>query len=206
MKKIIFCCSIMGSSKQKTVYGSHDESMNVSDGKYLYPLNAYLANNISQEDDVKVVLIAKKDPFDKFKQNIVDFEEEVNDINKTIGAKIQIKNLMTDFSEESRIHHTLLDAIVDEIEEGTQITADITFGPKDVPFVVFAALNFAEKYLNCEVDRILYGKADFDENGKPVNTMLWDLASIYYINSISNKINCDNPQKARSVLKSILTI
>ena len=205
-KQVILCCCNMGVAKEKTKYEVADNTMNVSEEKFRYPLNAYLQKNITSGEEAKIVLIAKKDSFNRYEQNVVDFTNEVNDINKSIGAKIEIKVLVTDFSFEKGVHHDLLDAIVDEIEEDSVITADITFGPKDVPIVTFAALNFAEKYLNCEVNRILYGKADFNEFGKPVNNMIWDLSTTYYINSISNKINCEDPKKARMVLKKLLSI
>ncbi|MBQ7226098.1 MAG: hypothetical protein IJX02_05810 [Clostridia bacterium] len=206
-KQVIVAICNMGKPKEKTVYGVTDETLKVSENPYRYPLNAYLEKNLSQGDDIKVILVAKKDPFNQYEQNIVDFEEELGEVNRTIGAKIQVKTIVTEFSGDTKVHHDLLDAIVDEIEENTRITVDMTFGPKDVPFVAFAALNFAERYLKCEINRILYGKADFDEQGKPVNTMIWDLGSIYTINSISNKIiNCEDQQRARAVLKKLLTI
>ncbi len=204
-KQVILCCCNMGATKGKTKYEVADNTMNVSDQKFRYPLNAYLQKNIAAGEEAKIVLIAQKDSLSRYEQNVVDFTNEVNDINKSIGAKIEIKVLVADFSFEKVAHHDLLDAIVDEIEEDSVITADITYGPKDVPIVTFAALNFAEKYLNCEVNRILYGKADLNEFGKPVNN-IWDLSTTYYINSISNKINCDDPKKARTVLKKLLSI
>ena len=36
--------------------------------------------------------------------------------------------------------------IVDEIEDNSHILCDITYGPKDLPIVLFSVLNFAEKY------------------------------------------------------------
>ena len=64
------------------------------------------------------------------------------------------------------------------IKDGSHIIADITFGPKDVPIIVFAVLGFAEKSLGCEVDHIIYGQANF-ENGRPVNTKICDMSPLY---------------------------
>ena len=71
--------------------------------------------------------------------------------------------------------------------------------------VLFAALNFAEKFLHCEIENILYGQATFID-GNPTNTKLCDLVPLYYLNSVANTIRCDNSQKARELLKDLLSL
>ena len=48
-------------------------------------------------------------------------------------------------------------SIVDELEIGARVLVDTTYGPKDLPIVIFTALNFAEKFLECQIDNIIYG-------------------------------------------------
>lgn len=195
----------MGSNAGKIRYKSLDTSLEISGEEFTYPLNAYLGKNLSQGDDIKVILVVKKDPYNRYEQSIVDFEDEIDGVNKTIGAKIEVKKLITDFTEDFKMHHGLLDAIIDEIEENACVMADVTYGNKETPFLAFAALNFAERFLSCDVDRILCSRAGIFD-GEEDATAVWDMAPIYYVNSVSNKINCDNPQKARTVLKKILSI
>ena len=196
----------MGPRKEKTCYATTSNSLKVSKECFRYPLNAYLDENMASGEEYKVVLIMKKDSFCRYEDNIADFNEEIEAVAQARGGKVQVVPIVTDFSERRSVHEGLLEAVVEQIEEGSKILADITFGPKDVPFVVFAALNFAEKFLNCEINHIIYGKADFDSNNAPVNTEVWDVAPIYYINSVTNNINCSNPADAKEMLKALLSI
>ena len=102
-------------------------------------------------------------------------------------------------------HDKLLLDIVDEFEENSHITADITYGPKDLPIVLFTALNFGEKFFGCEIDNIVYGQANFVD-GKPTNTKICDMIPLYYLNSVTNTVNCDSPAKAKEMLKSLLSM
>lgn len=59
--------------------------------------------------------------------------------------------------------------IIDEIDDESHIIADITYGLKDLPIIIFSALGFAERFLGCEIDAIIYGQANF-VSGHVVNT------------------------------------
>lgn len=96
-------------------------------------------------------------------------------------------------------------SIVDELEIGARILVDTTYGPKDLPIVIFTALNFAEKFFECQIDNIIYGKAEF-VNGKAVDTKMCDMVPLYYLGSITNSIHCVEPGKAKSMLKSLLSL
>ena len=95
--------------------------------------------------------------------------------------------------------------IVNELEDNAHITADITYGPKDLPIVLFTALNFAEKYFNCDIDNIVYGQAHFVD-GKPTKTTICDMVPLYYLNSVANSVQCDSSEKAKEALKTLLSI
>lgn len=206
MKNLIICNGIMGPRKEKTNYATTINSLKVSNDSFCYPLNAYLSENMKSEQEYKVLLLMKKDSFNRYEQNIADFEEEIQAVAKAKGGNVEVVPVLTDFSQRRAVHEGLLQTIIEHIEEGSNILADITFGPKDVPFVVFAALNFAEKFMNCEIDHIIYGKADFDNKNAAVNTEVWDLAPIYFINSVTNNINCSDSEQAKEILKTLLSI
>ena len=123
----------------------------------------------------------------------------------SVGANIVYKIIETDYSEEQFVHEKLMSDIIDELDENVHIQCDITYGPKDLPIVLFSALNFAEKFLHCDIDNILYGKVTFVD-GKPMDTKLCDMVPLYYLNSVTNTIRCDDSQKARKMLKDLLSL
>ncbi len=205
MKKTIICNIPMKKEMDKPVYESDDLSVVVSDRAVYYPINAYLEKNVDAGDELKFILLLKKDENGYYSRNRKVFEEELAEVNSALGANIELVTIETDFSQKRAIHEELMGKIIDEIEEGTHLLADITFGPKDLPIIIFSALSFAEKFLGCEIDAIIYGQASF-EDGHPVNTKICDMSPLYYLNSVTDTIKCDDPEKARKTLKSLLSL
>lgn len=204
MKKIVICNIPMRSDNAKCVYKSQDLSLPTVDVPVYYPINALLGKTILKDDEIKVILLVKNDSQNHGKKNASAFIEELLNTN-TVEAKIDYKIIETDFSEEQSVHESLMSKIVDEIEDNSHILCDITYGPKDLPIVLFSVLNFAEKYLNCEIENIIYGQATFVD-GKPTDTKLCDMSPLYYLNSVTNTIRCNDSQKAREMLKTLLSL
>ena len=205
VKKILFCNIPMKANTEKCVYESEDMSIPVSDTPVKYPVNAFFEKTLKSDDEVKAVLLVKKDELGNYKKNVSECIEELMTVASVSGAKIEYKIIDTDFSESQSIHDKLLLDIVEEFEDEACITADITYGPKDLPIVLFTALNFGEKFFNCNIENIVYGQATFVD-GKPANTKICDMIPLYYLNSITNTVQCDSSEKAKQMLKSLLTI
>lgn len=205
MKKTIICSITMNQSIEPTVYKSEDESLPVSDRKVIYPISAFLEKTMKKEDEIKFLLLVKKDPFGHCKKNAELFRKEIEEINENTGAVMKFVEIETDFSESKEIHEQLMGRIVNELEDGCHIQVDMTYGPKDLPLVIVFSLNFAEKFLNCSIDNIVYGQANFVD-GKAVDTKICDMIPLYCLGSVSNAIHSMEPSKARMMLNSLLSI
>ena len=205
MKKTIICNIPMRENVDLSVYKSDDLSLPVSNRAVRYPINTFLKKTLSTEDEIKVLLLVKKDEYSHYEKNAHDFIEELRDINSDINSKIEFKIIDTNFEQRQSVHEELMTKIIDEIDADTRILADITYGSKDMPIVLFSAMGFAEKFLRCEIDNIIYGQANF-ENGKVVNTKICDMIPLYYLNSVTDTIHCDEPEKAKQMLKTLLSL
>jgi hypothetical protein len=169
-----------------------------------YSLNALLAG-IMKKEDVKIVLLKTRG-----KNNICDehersFKEELEAINVSIKANIKYVVIETPYKETKDIHEFLLGKIVDEIDDDSQLYADITYGPKPLPIILFTALAFAQKFLAAEIKNIIYSKVDFID-GKASNGEILDVSPLYYLNSLSNIIDRKDGAYARNLLKKLLNI
>lgn len=205
MKKIIICSIPMREYVANTVYSSEDKSLPVSDQAFRYPVNSFLSQISKKDDELKAILLVKKDENSYYKKNTEDFKEEIERICAEAGAKAEFVIIDTAFTQEKETHEQLMGSLVDEIDEGIHILADITYGPKDLPIVIFSALSFAEKFLKCEVDNIVYGQAEFKDN-KVTGSTICDMIPLYCLSSVTNTIRCGDPQKARQMLKSLLSL
>ena len=205
MKKTIICGIPMKKVVDQVVYRSDDKSIPSADRAVRYPVNAFLEETLKPSDELKIILLVKQDPHGSHEHNIGLFKEELANANASIGAKVSYSVIDTDFSQSKSVHEHLMGRLVDEFDIGAHVIVDTTYGPKDLPVVIFTALNFAEKFLKCEIDNIIYGQASFVD-GHAVDTKLCDMIPLYYLGSITNTIHCIEPEKAKSMLKALLSI
>ena len=169
-----------------------------------YSLNALLAS-IMQKEDIKIVLLKTRDKNNNCDAHEVAFKKELKKINDQIKANISYVVIEIPYKETKDIHEFLLGKIIDEIDDNARIYADITYGPKPLPIIVFTALAFAQKFLGAEIKNIIYSRVDFID-GKVLNGEIFDVSPLYYLNSLNNHINCKNGIKARNLLKKLLNI
>ena len=205
MKKTVICNIPMKERIDKVLYTSDDASLPVSDRMVRFPICAFLEETLSSDDELNVIILVKKDNYGHYEKNVELFKSELTEVNAEIGAVINYCEIDTDFEQTKSVHEQLMGRIVDVLSVGSHILVDITYGPKDLPIVIFSALNFAEKYLDCTVDNIVYGQASF-VNGQAVDTKICDMIPLYCLGSITNTIRCDEPEKARSMLKALLSL
>lgn len=205
MKKIVICGIPMREHVDSIVHTSDDASIPASGQAYRYPVNSFLSQTAKEGDDLKIILLIKKDGNTFYRKNADDYKLEIGSICKSTGLKARFVLIDTDFEQRKETHAQLMGRLVDEIDVGAHIIADITYGPKDLPIVVFSALNFAERFLQCEIDHIVYGKGDF-RDGRLASSSLCDMIPLYCLGSVTNMIRCDDAQKARQMLKSLLSL
>ena len=178
----------------------------------IFPINAILQNELKAKEKVKVIMLVKDGAEGNGPVNAGIFQKELNDINRSIGAEIEYLSLITPFVETKDIHEKLFRDIVCHLEKGADIYADITYGPKALPIIMFTVLNFAEKYFDCDIKCIAYGKVDFVDDGTntgrtiPINPCLYDMTSLYYLNAITNAVSYKNSDDALKALDSLLNL
>lgn len=205
MKRTLICNIKIFGAVEKTVYESTDRYLPASDTAVRYPSTAAYEKILKSGDELFVIIVAKKAGLGTTEENILQYKEELAALSKQTGADITSEVLFSDYDESAATHNDLLLQMVSLLTPDSEVTLDMTFGSKDLPIVEFAALTFAERYLNCNIGEIMYGQAEFSD-GKPVNTKIWEMGSLYYINSIISRVSCDDPEKAKHMLEVLLRV
>lgn len=203
MRKTIICNIPMKEKVDQTVYLSDDRSVPVSERAVRFPINTFLEKTMKDSDELKVVMLIKRSKYDFSTRNAEYFKNELENINSLIGAKIEYKMIESEFTQKASVHKKLVSQIVDELDFEDNLYIDITYGSKDLPIVIFTALNYAEKFMGCNIENILYGQASFDGD-KVVDTKIYDMIPLYCISSITNTIDIE-PDKAKDMLKVIVS-
>lgn len=209
--KIIYCTIPMKSNLDKGVYKVYGNSKIENDREVIFPINSVLEKSLTKGEKVKVVLLAKLDINDNYINNIKAYKDELELINNGIGAEISYEVIKTPFNEGNpTVHSQILKDMIGALEKDCEVYCDITYGPKSTPILLMNVLTFAEKFYNAEVKDIVYGQADFvvNEDGKsvPTNRTLCNLRSLYYINSITNTLQCNDDEEAKKILDVLLNM
>ena len=205
MKKTIICNIPMKDRIDASIYTSEDQSIPVSSTAVRFPINAFLEATADEGTELKVVLLAKAAEYSASAKNTEIFKAELEAALAGKNIKIEYAVINTDFSQTQVVHEQLMGHIIDEIEDASHIIVDITYGSKDLPVILFSALGFAEKFLGCEIENIIYGQAEFF-NGKAVNTKICDMSPLFYLSSLTETVHADSSDKARQMLKSLLSV
>lgn len=206
MKKIIFCDIPMKKKLDSMVYAGTGNTNSNYSKPVIYPINAVLAETLRKNDEVKVILLRTLDKAGNSGKNSGVFMQELDTINESIGAKISCETLDSEFVETKDNHENRLKAMLDKIDNGSQIYADITYGPKPLPMILMCVLSFAEKFLNCDVRSVVYGKVNFDDNNKLCNPELYDVTSLYYLNNLTNAMVAADEKAARQNLEEFFSL
>ena len=205
MKKTIFCDIPMKSNLKPMLYKGTGNANSKYDQPIIYPINAILAVTISKEDEIKVVLLRTENVTENNQKNSDLFSQESNSINSKIGAKITYDILDSDFKETKNNHELRLKRMIDEIEDNSPLFADIAYGPKPLPMVLMCVLSFAEKFLNCDVKSVVYGKVNF--TGENIsNPELYDVTSLYYLNNLTSSMVAKDSKDARKALDEFFAL
>lgn len=209
MKMIIFCDLPM--KEESELHSLHytvaGNSTIEYDGKVRFPVNSVLARTMKSGEKVKVVLLPKDGAKGTAGKSVQLFKNELDAINEKIGANIEYVALTTPFEETKDVHESLLRAMVGELEEGVEIIGDVTYGPKPLPIIMFSVFKFAEKFFNAEIKNIVYGKVDFIPGKEvPQNPILYDLTPLYYLNSVTDSMECSTAEEAVKALDILLDL
>ena len=204
MKKIVFS-NLPMTERFKLHYPVDGNKSIEYDGEVTFPVIAVLARTLAKGDDVKVVLLSKIDANGISANYAGLFQQELNEINRKIGANIEYVTIPTPFVETRQVHEKLFCSMVDKLEDGAEIIGDITYGPKPLPIIMFSVMSFAEKFFHAEIKNIIYGKVEF-VHGKsaPQNPMIFDLTPLYYLNSLTNTMEFSSSEDAVKALKDII--
>lgn len=210
MNKTFIISIPMRSSKElsQTSYKTEDILLNTADAPVRYPINAYLAENISSEDTIRLILVTKQkeETYTDFTiYNEEQFLEELKSLLPDKDLPMEIRHICSPFEENSTTYEQLLLDLAKNILPGSAISCDITYGPKDVPIVFFTALDFATKALGCEIGHIFYGQGFF-EDGKFCGGKLCDMGALYALRELIDVLHGRTGEDAIRILEQLIML
>lgn len=207
MKKIVFVSLMMADAMNKRKYPVEGNTFIEYSGEVYYAINAVLAKTMKADDDIKIILLETKAGDKAGAKNAQLFMNELNSINEEnkIGAKISYEIIPSDFITSRSKFNDLYLKLIKNFEYEAELYADITFGPKSLPLLIFTAMQFGEKFYDCSIGNVIYLKAEFKNNVLVEGTQLiCDYTPLYLLNSFNNTIETTSGEKAIDAVKVLL--
>lgn len=203
MKKTVFVTLMMADDMHKRHYPVDGNSFIEYDGEVFYAINAVLAKAMKREDDIKVILLETKAGDKAGNKNAQLFMDELNGLN-SCGASITYQVIPSDFIESKDKFKELYKKLIKTLENEAELYADITFGPKSLPLLIFAAMQFGEKFFDCSVGNVIYLKTEF-KNGKvdEDSQKICDYTPLYMLNSFTSTIESATGEKAVAAVEAL---
>ena len=164
------------------------------------PINGILAKTLKKGEQVKVIYILTTGENSEWEQNKNTFIEELENINKEIGAVFSYDTIEIDFEPTKKTYNKLITDLAEKIPDNSELYTDTTYGFKPETLSLFCALRFVEEFREAIVQYIVYGKVEFIK-GKPEKPMLYDITSLYYLFKLMGTMGASNAENAMETLK-----
>jgi len=171
------------------------------------PIHGVLAKTLEKDEQVKVIYILTTGKNSDCEQNKKVFIEELEGINKEIGAVLTYDSIEIDFEPTKKTYNKLITDLAEKITDNAEIYADTTFGFKPETLSLFCALRFVEEFRDAVVQYIIYGKVEFNkETRKLENPMLYDITSLYYLFKLMGSMGASSAEDAMETLKDFFAM
>jgi hypothetical protein len=171
------------------------------------PINGVLARKMQKGEKVKIIYIVTTGENSEWEKNRNTFIQELEDINKAIGAELQYDTIEIAFLPKKETYNKLITDLAELIPDNSEIYTDITYGFKPEILSLFCALRFVEEFNYSVVQYIIYGKVEFHkETEKKENPMLYDITSLYYLFKLMGSMGAVDSEDAAETLKDFFAI
>ncbi len=203
MKKIIFATLPLKGGLEKRRYPVDGNALIECEEPIYFAVNSAVASSLKKDDEVKVILLETKGGENAGSENAKIFIDELNSFNK-VGAKIIKEIIPNPFDPSKTNFQFMFKTLIKELEQGAEIYADVTYGPKPLAFLLITAIQFAEKFFDCQVGNIVYSKVEFIGGKiKEGSEMIYDITPLYLLNSFTNTIESSTGEKAIKAVESL---
>lgn len=206
MKKIIFATLPFKEVLERRYYRLKYNRFSAigAEDPFYFAVNSAVAKSLKKDDELKIILLKTKDGENSATEDAKIFIDELNSFNK-VGVKI-IKEIIPNAFDLSKTNFRFMfKTLIKELEQGAEIYADVTYGPKPLAFLLITVIQFAEKFFDCQIGNIVYSNVEFfgDKPTKQVSEMGYDITPLYLLNSFINTIESSTGEKAIKAVESL---
>ncbi len=168
-----------------------------------FPIIVPMFNSAEKDEEICVTAILTD--HEHARVNLETFKSSLETLSREKGFRYTLETVNAEYSESSDKHMKLFEDLISSFKTGDRITADVTYGNKPTPMVILMALNYAYQFCeNTVVDMVVYGEKDFSKPREDTSGFIYDVSSLFYMNSIMTRMSSSKPADPLNFIKTII--
>lgn len=147
-----------------------------------FPSIPMLEWNMSNDDEIKIVVVMADDKMGRSKINLETYKEELAQLSEYMGVPMEINEIIVLPHEETKEKQIqLFKEISKHYDSDSAVYMDVTYGTKITSIGLFSSLVYADKVKKCDIKKVIYGKYPHDDGGMGE---IYDLRCLYDLNML----------------------
>lgn len=206
MRKVFLSTMFLGSFEPQ---GFISEDFDLGNSNYRFPLSYLIEKEVEDGDEILVasVVQANEPTLNKSQENSDEFKAEVQKLLAGKKVKVEYQDVVTSRNFVSNTFNAFFKIIADLIQEEDRLYMDITFGMKPYSFSMFIAASYAVSVCeDVDVEYVIYSQkyTGNEEEEKNQPAKIFDITSLFYLNSLVNDARTGNRAAMDQLLKTII--
>ena len=201
MKKYISTITLQTGGTQKHYYRD-EKGLDTPRVYTAFPILQQISDTAAAGEDIRVITIVVGGIQNN--QNYTAFAQELDSLAKERGFSFTHTAIDKEDTEEVNSIITLFSNIINQVSDGDQLYACVTYGTKPIATVTTMALHYAYRIKeNVVVKAVKYGLKDWNATQEPV-CILYDTTALFYIDCLIDRIAAMKLEDPESALKSLI--
>ena len=193
MKKYIF--ALPSEKAEKCLYCYGESEMETS-----FPILLPISQTAEKDELINITLLISENS-SVSSGNFLRLMMELKELAGDIGFKYDLTEIRIAGEETPEKQKRVFEALIETLRDGDSIFADITFGHKAIPIIIFTALSFGYKLCqNTEVSSVFYADRSLEI---PV---IHDISTLFYMESVIHSVSQSVPDDPLPIIKRILNM
>lgn len=166
------------------------------------PVFALIRNTVKKGEKISITVV--RPDHENCHTNFNTFLGDLEMIKDEMKFEYELIVVDTPFSERIEDHLDLFEKLLDTVHDDDEIYADITYGTKPIPIVLYMVLTYAYRFRSCFVENTIYGKVNFKKDTGEHLGELYDVTALFYMNSTINTMSDSSDPK--KFIKAVLDL
>ena len=193
MKRYIF--ALPSEKAEKCLYRYGGSEMETS-----FPILLPISRTAEKDELINITLLISENS-SVSSGNFLRLMMELKELADDVGFKYDLTEIRIAGEETPEKQKRVFEALIETLGDGESLYADITFGHKAMPLIVFTALSFCYKLCrNAEVNAVIYA----DNSGE--TAVLHDISKLFFMESVIHSVSQSVPDEPLSIIKRILNM